>query len=79
MTIDCTIDFGVQPPFEPTYNLSQDELVVLHEYIDKNFKKGFIQHSKSLAGASIFFVKKKDDFLQICVNYCGLNQLLTKN
>jgi hypothetical protein len=41
---DCTIDFeeGSQPPFKPIHNLSQDELVALHKYIDENFEKGFI-------------------------------------
>jgi len=59
--------------------LSQDKLVTLHEYIDKNFEEGFIQHSKSLVGAPILFVKKKDGSLQLCVDYRGLNQLTIKN
>ncbi len=76
-TID--LEEGAQPPFEAIYNFSQDKLTVLHEYIDKNFKKGFIQHSKCLVSAPIFFIKKKDDFLRMCVNYCGLNQLTIKS
>jgi hypothetical protein len=62
---DCTIDLeeGTQPPLGPIYNLSQNKLVVLREYIDKNFEKGFIQHSKFLADAPILFVKKKDGSL----------------
>jgi hypothetical protein len=41
---DCTIDLekGVQPPFGPIYNLPQDELPALYEYIDENLEKGFI-------------------------------------
>jgi hypothetical protein len=41
---DCTIDLeeGAQPPFRPICNLSQDELVVLREYINGNFEKKFI-------------------------------------
>jgi hypothetical protein len=41
---DCTIDLeeGVEPPFGPIYNLSQDELLAFQEYIDENLKKGFI-------------------------------------
>jgi hypothetical protein len=57
----------MQPPFKPIYNLSQNELVILHEYIDKNFEKGFIQHSKSLASAPICFVKRKMIFYK-CVS-----------
>jgi hypothetical protein len=57
---DCTIDLEekTQPPFEPIYNLSQDELVTLHEYINEIFKKKFIQHSKFLIVALTLFVKK---------------------
>jgi hypothetical protein len=38
---DCTIDLeeGTQSPFEPIYNLSQDELIVLRKYIDENLEK----------------------------------------
>jgi hypothetical protein len=59
----------VQPPFGPIYNLTQNKLIVLHEYIDKNIEKGFIRHSKSLIGATIFLVKKKIGFLRMCVDY----------
>ncbi len=49
------------------------------EYIDKNFKKRFIQHFKSPTGAPILFVKKKDGSLHMCVDYRGLNWLTIKN
>ncbi len=77
---DYAIDLeGVEPPFGPIYNLSQDELLALREYIHENLKKGFIWHSKSLIGALIMFVKKKDGSFQICVNYHGLNWLTIKD
>jgi hypothetical protein len=78
---ECTIDLveGVQPPFKPIYNLSQDELIVLCQYINENLKKKFIWHSKPLASVSILFVKRKDGSFPICVDYCGLNQLTIKN
>ena len=62
---DCSIDLqdGAQPPFGPIYNLSQNELSALREYLDKNLAKNFIRHSKSPAGAPILFVKKKDGSL----------------
>ncbi len=62
---DYTIDIveGTQHPFGPIYNLSQNELAVLCEYIDENLEKRFIRHSKSLVGALILFVKKKNGFL----------------
>jgi len=45
---NCTIDLEkeTQPPFRPIHDLSQDELVAFCKYIDENFEKGFIQHSK---------------------------------
>ncbi len=78
---DCMIDLeeATQAPFGPIYNLLQDKLVAFHEYIDENFEKGFIQHSKSLVNALILFVKKKDGSLWMCVNYHGLNWFTIKN
>ena len=40
--------------------MSETELAVLKEYIDKNLKKGFIRESTSKAGALVLFVPKKD-------------------
>ena len=64
---DCGINLqeGTQPPFGPIYNLSQNELVALREYLDKNLTKNLIQHLKSQVGAPILFVKKKDVSLQM--------------
>jgi len=78
---DCAIDLqdGAQPPFGPIYNLSQNELVALKEYIEENLAKNFIRHSKSPAGAPILFVKKKDGSLRMCVDYRGLNKITVKN
>jgi hypothetical protein len=78
---NCTIDLqdGAQPSYGPIYNLSQNELSALKDYIEENLAKNFIHHSKSLAGAPIFFVKKEDKFLQMCVDYRGLNKITVKN
>ena len=70
---------GKSPPFGPLYNLSEHELGVLKEYIDKNLKSGFISASKSSAGAPILFVKKRDGTLRLCVDYRGLNAVSIKN
>jgi hypothetical protein len=78
-------DYGIefqedaQPPFGPIYNLSQNELDALRDYLDENLTKNFIQHSKSPAGAPILFVKKKDGSLRMCVDYRGLKKVTIKN
>ena len=67
------------PPYGPLYNLSETELKVLCGYIKTNLASGFIWRSKSPAGAPILFTKKKDNSLQLCVNYCGLNAITIRN
>jgi hypothetical protein len=59
--------------------LSQTELAGLREYIDENLSKDFIQHSKSLVGALILFVKKNDGSLSMCVDYRRFNKVIKKN
>jgi hypothetical protein len=61
------------------YTLSQNKLVAFQEYLDENLAKNFIWHSKSLAGAPIFCVKKKDGSLWMYVDYCALNKIMIKN
>jgi hypothetical protein len=78
---DCIIDLqeGIQPPFGPIYNLSQNELTALWDYLDENLTQNFTQHSKSPAGTPILFVEKKDDSLRMCFDYRGLNKITIKN
>jgi len=78
---DCFINLekGTQLPLGPIYNLSQEELATLKEYINENLAKNFIQHSKSLANVPILFVKKKDGSLRMCIDYRGLNNVTIKN
>ena len=78
---DAPIDLfpGVSPPWGPIYRLTQQEEKALEDYCNENLSKKWIQHSKSPAGAPIFFVKKKDGSLQPCVDYKGLNNITIKN
>ena len=78
---DCPIDLQPEkePSWGPIYNLSPSELKVLREYIDENLSNGFIRHSRSPAGAPIFFVKKKDGSLRLVVDYRGLNKVTIRN
>ena len=68
-----------QPPYGPIYSLGLVELETLKTYIETHLKTGFIQPSKSLAGASILFNKKPDGSFRLCIDYQDLNNLTIKN
>ncbi len=71
--------YGKQQPYGPIDALSLVELEILKTYIETHLKTGFIQPSKSPAGAPILFDKKPDGSLYLCVDYRGLNNLIIKN
>jgi len=61
------------------YFLSKFEQKALKEFIDKNLINGFIYLTSSSYGALVLFVKKKDRFLQLCVDFCRLNRITKKD
>jgi hypothetical protein len=65
--------------FDLIYNLSTTELKILKNYIDEYMKKNFIIEFVSFAKVFIFFVKKTNDKLRLCVNYKDLNEIIIKN
>ena len=67
-----------QPPYGSIYSLGPVELETLKAYIETNLANRFIRPSKSPAGAPILFDWKSDCSLRLCVNYWGLNNLMTK-
>ena len=73
------LEDGKQPPYGPIYSLGPVELETLKIYIETYLKTGLIRPSKSPAGAPIFFDKKPDGSLRLCVDYWGLNNLTIKN
>ena len=66
-------------PFSPIYSLSQSELKSLWEFLDENLTMDFICLSRSLGGAPVLFMYKKDGSLWLCVNFCGLNKIIKKD
>jgi len=67
------------PSHSPLYNLSDKKLQVLQSYLNDVLVKSWIQHFISSAEASVLFTLKKDSSLQLCVNYCELNNITVKN
>jgi hypothetical protein len=55
--------------FDSIYNLFVAELKILKTYINEYIKKKFITKFVSFANAFIFFLKKFDDKLRLCVDY----------
>ena len=70
---------GQQLSCGPIYSLEPMELGTLKAYIETNLANSFITPSTSPAGAPILFDRKSNGFLQLCVNYRGLNNLTIKN
>ncbi len=68
-----------QPLYGPIYALRPVELETLKAYIETHLKTEFIWPSKSPVDVSIFFDKKLDNSLCMCVNYQGLNNLTIRN
>ena len=68
-----------QPPFSLIYNLGLVELEILKTYIKMNLANGFIWPSKSPTEAPIFFDRKPDKSLHLCMDYWGLNNITIKN
>jgi len=63
------IEDGAKPPLGLIYALSESELVALREFINEHLAMGFIRSSKSPFGTPVFFVKKKDGSLRLCINF----------
>ena len=51
----------------------------LKAQLEELLSKGFIQPSISPWGASVFFVKKKDGSLRLCIDYKMLNRVTIRN
>ena len=55
------------------------ELKELKTQLSELLDKGFIRPSVSPWGAPVLFVKKKDDTLQMCIDYRQINKVTVNN
>src|SRR6266481_6112661 len=62
-----------------TFPLSPAEQKELDEFLRENLANGRICLSKSLIGAPVFFVKKKEGSLCLVQDYQKLNEIMVKN
>jgi hypothetical protein len=53
----------------PLYNMLQNELKSLKEYLDDLLSKGYIRPLNSPYRSPVLFTKKKDGSLQLCIDY----------
>ena len=67
------------PPFKGIFRLSQLELRELKQQLNQLLENGKISPSTSPYGASVLFVKKKDESLRMCIDYRALNSQTIQN
>ena len=79
--VKFTIDLipGTEPISIPPYRMAPTELRVLKAQLKELLSKGFIQPSISPLGAPVLFVKKKDESLQLFIDYRKLNKVTIRN
>ncbi len=78
---DHGIDFvkdASLPKLAKLYPLSSKECNSLDEWIEERLRQGYITESKSLLAAPVFFVKKNEDGLHLCMDYRKLNDITIK-
>ena len=77
---DYAIDLNEKKlSYDLLYNLFNTELEVLRGYLENVLVKSWIRHSVNSAEMPILFVLKKDEKLQLYVDYRELNQMIIKN
>ena len=67
------------PMSRAPYRMAPTELKELKSQLQELLDKGFIRPSMSPWGAPVLFVKKKDNTLQMCIDYRQINKVIVKN
>jgi hypothetical protein len=70
---------GTTPISKRPYRMPPTELAELKKQLQELLDKGFIRPSTSPWGCPTLFVKKKDENLRLCIDYCPLNMVTIKN
>ncbi|KAI3776791.1 hypothetical protein L1987_46581 [Smallanthus sonchifolius] len=70
---------GTAPIAKAPYRLAPTEMEELNKQLDELLENGFIRPSSSPWGAPVLFFKKKDSSMRMCIDYCELNKVTTKN
>ncbi|GJU78680.1 putative reverse transcriptase domain-containing protein [Tanacetum coccineum] len=70
---------GAAPIARTPYRLAPSEMQELSNQLQELTDRGFIRPSTSPWRAPVLFVKKKDGFFKMCIDYQELNKLTIKN
>ncbi|GKA52909.1 putative reverse transcriptase domain-containing protein [Tanacetum coccineum] len=70
---------GAAPVARTPYRLAPSEMQELSNQLQELTDRGFIRPSSLPWGAPILFVKKKDGYFRMCIDYRELNKLTIKN
>ncbi|KAH0725405.1 hypothetical protein KY284_001270 [Solanum tuberosum] len=77
--IDFYIVFNTHPISISLYRIAQAELGEFKAQIQELLDKGFIRPSVSPWGAPVFFFKKNDGSMMMCIDYRQLNRVTIQN
>ncbi|GBG74151.1 hypothetical protein CBR_g17864 [Chara braunii] len=76
---EIILEDGAVPPRGCIYCMSEEELEVLRTQLDDLIDKGWTRPSCSPYGVPVFFVRKKNKELRLCIDYRKLNAQTIKN
>nr|GEX84098.1 putative reverse transcriptase domain-containing protein [Tanacetum cinerariifolium] len=76
---DSNVITGAAPVAREPYRLAPSEMKELSEQLQELSDKVFIRPNSSPWGASVLFVKKKDESFCMCIDYRELDKLTVKN
>ncbi|KAK8958304.1 hypothetical protein KSP40_PGU004152 [Platanthera guangdongensis] len=79
--INFTIELvpGAKSVARSPYRLARKEMTELKVQLQELLEQGYVHPSSSPCSAPVFFVKKKDKNLRLCIDYRELNKLTEKN